>query len=72
MENPASVGNCGYFDETQWIYTKMSNYVQIPKQYITYTVYMGRKLLSCCNLKMREVKNCVDILMIRIWLLGKI
>ena len=48
MENPASVqamladicvGNCGHFNETQWIPTKVSNYSQILKQYVIYTVY---------------------------------
>ena len=28
------VGNCGHFDETQWISTKMSNYGQIMKPYV--------------------------------------
>ena len=43
MEIPASVqamladicvGNCGHFDGTQWISTKMLNYGQIHKQFV--------------------------------------
>ena len=71
IENPESlqtmladifVGNCGHFDETQWIYTKMSNYGQIQKQYVTYTVYLGRNLIICCNFKLCEVMICLVIL----------
>ena len=55
MENPASVQamladicveNCSYFDEAQRISTKISNYGQIPKQHVKYTVHLDRKLLN--------------------------
>ena len=67
IENPESlqtmladifVGNCGHFDETQWISTKMSNYGHILQKYVKYSIYLNRQLVTeymkihlCCNCK---------------------
>ena len=64
MENPASMqatladifmGNCGHYDETQWITTKLTRYTQIPKQYVKYTIYLDKKFSYEKNLSGHEL-----------------